>query len=148
MSCLKRPPRVLLIFASAFRALLRRSSRPVLTSPDGVMINPRYLYSRTHSNCELLYVNLWFLRSLIKNHAIWIHLCRKSTKRVMLMCSIWDGVYGPGFRFHFLYSFYVYVGLIMKSFVGFREILGGFDEEEYLMKKSCWPRLLDPVPSN
>ena len=36
----------------------------------------------------------------------------------------------------------------MKSFVGFREILGGFDEEEYLMKKSCWPRLLDPVPSN
>ena len=58
-------------------------------------------------------------------------------------------IYGPGFRFHFLFSCYVYVGLIMKKLVGFCEILSGFGEGKYLnIKKSCYQWLLGPVPSS
>ena len=41
------------------------------------------------------------------------------------------------FCIHFLFSIYVYVGLILKDSVGSCEILCGFGGDEYFMKKSC-----------
>ena len=56
-------------------------------------------------------------------------------------------IYGPGFRFHFLFS--CYVGLIMKKLVGFYEILSGFGKDEYFnIKISCYQWSLGPVPSS
>ena len=62
-SSLRWIPSAFFILAYAFSARIRRSSNPVLISPDGVTMNPRYLYSLTHVRRMFLYVNLWFLRS-------------------------------------------------------------------------------------